>query len=49
MNQPTQAITEYLEAVINRSRVSMVPAGFEPDWADKPWPWKHYPRAEVLE
>jgi SagB-type dehydrogenase family enzyme len=34
---------QYADAIVRRGRVPMEPATFEPDWADRPRKWKHYP------
>lgn len=47
MSEITQ---DYLRAVVNRNSVSMLPAGFDVDWADKPRSWKSYrgvPRTQL--
>ncbi len=37
---------DYSGAILRRGRVPMDPATFEPDWADRPRKWKHYPGLE---
>ena len=39
---------DYLGAILQRSRVPMEPAGFEPDWRDRPRYAKYYPDAERI-
>lgn len=36
---------DYADAIKHRARVPMEPAGFVPDWADRPRKGKHYPEA----
>jgi SagB-type dehydrogenase family enzyme len=47
--EPAPATREYLRAMVNRSRAPIIPDGFEPDWADMPRHWKHYPGIAHIE
>jgi len=47
-NRETQPVLDYLDAVFNRARVPLPPAGFEPDWSDRASRHRVYPGAERL-
>ncbi|MBB4931773.1 SagB-type dehydrogenase family enzyme [Lipingzhangella halophila] len=48
MTTSASAVSEYLRAVLHRTRHSMDPPGFRIDWADQPWRHKVYPGVDRL-